>query len=40
MGILSDLAENSVGKEEINHYKQFLLFPQCFQKLPVVDMSN
>ena len=29
--------ENIVGKEEIAHYKQFLLFPQCFQKLSVVD---
>ena len=24
--------ENTVGKGEIAHYKQFLLFPQCFQK--------
>ena len=24
--------ENTVGKEEIAHYEQFLLFPQCFQK--------
>ena len=24
--------ENTVGKEEIVRYKQFLLFPQCFQK--------
>ena len=24
--------ENNVGKEEIAHYEQFLLFPQCFQK--------
>ena len=23
--------ENTVGKEEIAHYEQFLLFPQCFQ---------
>ena len=22
--------ENIVGKEEIAHYEQFLLFPQCF----------
>ena len=28
MGIqLSDLVENIVGKEEIAHYEQFLLFP-------------
>ena len=24
--------ENSVGKGEIAHYEQLLLFPQCFQK--------
>ena len=24
--------ENTVGKEEIARYEQFLLFPQCFQK--------
>ena len=24
--------ENTVGKGEIAHYKQFLLFPQCFLK--------
>ena len=36
----SDLLENIVGKEEIACYKQFLLFPQCFQKLFVVDESN
>ena len=41
MGIqLSDLVENIVGKEEITHYEQFLLFPQCFQKLCVVDASK
>ena len=48
MGIqLSDLVENIVGKvenivgkEEIAHYKQFLLFLQCFQKLSVVDASK
>ena len=32
-----DLVENIVGKEEIAHYEQFLHFPQCFQKLAVVD---
>ena len=38
MGIkLSDLVENIEGKEEIARYEQFLLFPQCFQKLSVVD---
>ena len=29
-----------VGKEEIARYEQFLLFPQCFQKLSLVDASN
>ena len=24
--------ENTVGKREIAHHEQFLLFPQCFQK--------
>ena len=39
MGIkLSDWAENIVGREEIARYEQFLLFPQCFQKLSVVDV--
>ena len=37
---LSDLVENIVGKEEIARYEQFLLFPQCFQKLSVIDASN
>ena len=32
---ISDLVENIVGKEEIARYEQFLLFPQCFQKLSV-----
>ena len=41
MGILlSDCIENIVGKGEIAHYEQFLLFPQCFQKLSVVDASK
>ena len=39
MGIqFSVRAENIVGKEEIARYEQFLLFPQCFQKLSVVDV--
>ena len=29
---LSKWVENTVGKGEIAHYEQFLLFPQCFQK--------
>ena len=28
----SKWVENTVGKREIAHYEQFLLFPQCFQK--------
>ena len=37
---LSDLVENIVGKEEIAHYEQFLLFPQCFQKLAIGNASK
>ena len=38
MGIpFSDCVENIVGEEEIARYEQFLLLPQCFQKLSVVD---
>ena len=33
----SDRVENIVGKEEIARYEQFLLFPQCFKNLSVVD---
>ena len=29
---LSKRVENTVGKEEIARYEQFLLFSQCFQK--------
>ena len=29
--------EDTVGKGEIAHYKQFLLFPQCFQKTCTAD---
>ena len=32
--------KNIVGKGEIACYEQFLLFPQCFQKLSVVDASK
>ena len=40
MGIqLSDLVENIMGKE-IARNEQFLLFPQCFQKLSVMDASK
>ena len=31
-GKLSKRVENAVGIGELDHYKQFLLFPQCFQK--------
>ena len=37
---LSDWVENIVGKGGIAHYEEFLLFPQCFQKLSVVDTSK
>ena len=37
---LSDRVENIVQKGEIASYKQFLLFPQCFQKLSVDDVSK
>ena len=41
MGIkLSDLVENNVGNEEIACHKQFLLSPQCFQKLSVAEASK
>ena len=37
MGIqLSDWVENIVGKGEIALQEEFLLFPQCFQKLSSV----
>ena len=29
--------ENTVGKGEIAHYKQLLLFPQCFHKASTAD---
>ena len=37
---LFDWVENIVGKGEIARFEQFLLFPQCFQKLSVVDVSK
>ena len=33
----SQRVENTVGKVEIVRYKQFLLFPQCFQKTYTAD---
>ena len=32
--------ENTVGKGEIAHYEQFLLFPQCFQKACFLEVSK
>ena len=41
MGIqLCDCFENIMGKGEIARYKQFLLFPQYFQKSSVVDAAK
>ena len=41
MGIqFCDWVENIVGKGEIARHEQFLLFPLCFQKLSVVDVSK
>ena len=41
MGIqFSDYVKKIVGKGENACYEQFLLFPQCFQKLSVVKMST
>ena len=34
---VSKWVENTVGKEEIAYYKQFLLFPQCFEKTCIAD---
>ena len=34
---LSKLVENNVGKGEIAHYEQFILFQQCFQRTCTVD---
>ena len=31
-GKFCKMIENTVRKEEIARYKQFLLFPQCFEK--------
>ena len=33
----SKMVDYTVGKGEIAHYKQFLLFPQCFQKTYTAD---
>ena len=36
----SKRVENTVGKGEIACYKQFLLFPQCFQKPCTTDTKK
>ena len=36
----SKRVENTVGKEEIAHHEQFLLFPQCFQKACFLEASK
>ena len=36
----SEQVENTVGKGEIAHYEQFLLFPQCFQKACFTGVSK
>ena len=35
--MFSKQVENTVGKGEIAHYEQFLLFPQFFQKTCTAD---
>ena len=37
-GEFSRQVENTVGKGEVTGYKQFLLFPQCFQVICTADM--
>ena len=37
---LSDLVDNIVEKEKNARYEEFLLFPQCFQKLSIADASK
>ena len=37
---LFKLVENTVGKGEIDRYEQFLLFPQCFQKVCFTGVSK
>ena len=36
----SKWAKNAVGKGEIAHYQQFLLFPHCFQKTCTADAKK
>ena len=37
IGKFSKSIENTMGKGEIASYEQFLLFPQCFQKMYAAD---
>ena len=37
---LSNRDENSVAKGEIAHHEQFLLLPECFQKLFAAEASE
>ena len=37
---LPNRVENTVGKGEIAHYEQFLLFSQCFQKACFPEVSK
>ena len=37
IGRVLHICRNTVGKGEIACYKQFLLFPQCFQKTCTAD---
>ena len=36
-GKFSKWVKNTAGKGEIARYEQFLLFPQCFQKICATD---
>ena len=36
--MFSKWVKNTVGKEEIAHKEQFLLFPKCFKKTYTGDM--
>ena len=36
----SNQVEKIIAKEEITHYEQFLLLPQCFQMLSAAEASE
>ena len=38
--VISECVENIVVKGEIARYEQFLLFPQCFQKIVLQTRKN